>query len=210
MRRASTAGGAAVMRTTPGPAMPRPEDEEKAVEQTTKPIDELIGQVERFYQSLTGQEAPPAGETPYAPIPPEKDPERHLADQVDRLLTSLGPLSPATTLASVWVPSLTLWETPTETWICLDLPGVTRETVQVRVLGRGVLEVGGERRAPRFEAEARRLYDESSRGPFRRAVALPPRASIEHIEARVRDGVLEIRIPLASTPQPEARVVPVT
>jgi HSP20 family protein len=208
--RANPAGGPSIKRMTSRPTMPRPEDEETTVEQTTEPIDELIGQVEKLYQSLTGQEAPAPRETPYAPIPPEKDPERHLSEQVDRLLTSLGPLSPATTLTRVWVPSLTLWETPTEIWVCLDLPGVTRETVQVRVLGRGMLEVSGERRAPRREAEARRLHDESPRGPFRRVVALPPRASIEHIEARVREGVLEIRMPLMSTPEPEARAVPVT
>ena len=48
------------------------------MEQTTERIDDLISQVERFYRSLTGQDAPPTREVPYAPIPPERDPEpRH-------------------------------------------------------------------------------------------------------------------------------------
>ena len=180
------------------------------MEQTTEPVDELIGQVEKLYQSLTGQGPPPPREAPYAPIPPEKDPERHLAEQVDRLLASLGPLSPGTPLASEWVPPLALWETAAETWICLDLPGMTRESVQVRVLGRGVLEVSGERRPPRFDGEARRLYDESCRGPFRRVISLPARAVVERVEARVRDGVVEIRVPRAAVPEPDVRTVPVT
>lgn len=180
------------------------------MEQKTEHVDQLIDQVERFYQSLTGQEAPLPRDVPYAPIPPEKDPERHLAEQVDRLLASLGQLAPGTPVATAWVPSLALWETPAETWICLDLPGVTRESVQVRVLGRGVLEISGERRAPRFNGETRRLYDESSRGLFRRVVSLPPHAAVEHIEARVRDGTLEIRVPRTSIPEPEVRTLHVT
>jgi HSP20 family protein len=179
------------------------------VEQTTEPIDQVIGQVERFYQSLTGHDAPRPRETPYAPIPPEKEPERHLAEQVDRLLASLEQLSPQTLVTRVWVPPLALWETAGETWICLDLPGITRDAVQVRV-SRGLLEITGERRTTRFDGEGRRLYDESPRGPFRRVVSLPPRASIEQIEAHVRDGTLEIRIPRTSGPDREVRAVPVT
>src|SRR5216117_1474858 len=55
------------------------------MEQTTERVDDLIGQVERFYRSLTGHNAPPTQEVPYAPIPPERDPERHLAEPVDLL-----------------------------------------------------------------------------------------------------------------------------
>jgi HSP20 family protein len=202
--------GSAVRRVTREPATHLLPDQEGTVEQTTEPIDEVIGQVERFYQSLTGHDAPRPRETPYAPIPPEKEPERHLAEQVDRLLASLDQLSPRALVTSVWVPPLALWETAGETWICLDLPGVTREAVQVRVLGRGLLEITGERRTPRFDGEGRRLHDESPRGPFRRVVSLPPRAAIEQMEAHVRDGALEIRIPRTSAPDPEVRVVPVT
>ena len=100
------------------------------MEQTAERIDDLIGQVESFYRSITGQDAPPTrGDAPYAPIPPERDPERHLAEQVDRLLASLGHLSPGTPPATGWIPPMSLWETPSEVWICLDLPGVTREAV---------------------------------------------------------------------------------
>jgi HSP20 family protein len=179
------------------------------MEQTTERIDDLISQVERFYRSLTGQDAPPARDVPYAPIPPERDPERHLTEQVDRLLATLGQLSPAPPLTTVWVPSLAMWETHAEVWICLDLPGVARDSIQIRVLSRGMLEITGERRAPRFDGEARRLYDESPRGPFRRVVPLSPHVAIEHIEARLRDGTLEIRVPRISTPEPEARTVPI-
>ena len=178
-------------------------------QQTTERIDDLIGQVEKFYRSLTGVDAPPTRDVPYAPIPPERDPERHLAEQVDRLLASLGQLAPGAPLAAVWVPALALWETQSEVWVCLDLPGVTRDSVQIRILNRGLLEISGERRAPRFDGEARRLYDESSRGPFRRVVPLSPHVTVEQIEARLRDGILEIRIPRISARESETRTVPV-
>ena len=180
------------------------------MEQTTEPIDAVIGQVEKLYLSLTGQEPPAPNDGPYAPIPPEKEPDQHLAEQVDRLLASLAQLSPGRPFTTAWAPPLALWQTSAETWICLDLPGVTRETVQVRVLSRGLLEISGERRAPRFDGEARRVYDESFRGPFRRVVSLPSRAAIEQIEARVREGALEIRVPRTPGPEPDVRTVPVT
>jgi HSP20 family molecular chaperone IbpA len=180
------------------------------MEQTIERIDDLIGQVEKFYRSLTGQDAPPARDVPYAPIPPERDPEHHLTEQVDRLLATLGQLSPAPPLTTVWVPSLAMWETRAEVWICLDLPGVPRDSVQIRVLSRGMLEITGERRPPRFDGDARRLYDESPRGPFRRVVPLSPHVAAEHIEARLKDGTLEIRVPRVSTSEPEARAVPIS
>jgi len=180
------------------------------MEQTTERIEDLIGQVERFYRSLTGQEAPPTREVPYAPIPPERDPERHLAEQVDRLLASLGQLPPGMPPATTtWAPPLTLWETPTDVWICLDLPGVPRDAIQIRVVSRGMLEVSGERRVPRFDREARQVYDEVPRGQLRRMIALPPNVTVEHIEARLRDGTLEIRVPRTSSSESDVRTVPI-
>jgi len=182
------------------------------MEQTTEPVEALIGQVERLYQSVTGQKAPPLGGAPYAPMPPEREPEQYLAEQVDRLLGSLAQVgSPAAPAAGpVAMPPLGVWQTHGEAWvICLDVPGAPRETVQVRVLGRGVLEVSGERRGPLADTEARRLYEEWPRGPFRRLVALPPRAATEQIEARLRDGTLEIRVPRAAGSEADARTVPV-
>jgi HSP20 family protein len=179
------------------------------MEQTTEHIDDLIGQVERFYRSLTGQDAPPTREMPYAPIPPERDPERHLAEQVDRLLVSLGQLSPEAPLTTPgWTPPMTLLETRAELWICLDMPGVSSDAIQIRV-SRRMLEVSGERRPPRFDGEARCLYDESPRGPFRRMVPLPLHAAVEHIEARLREGALEIRLPRISAPEAEVRTISV-
>ena len=180
------------------------------MEQTAERIDDLIGQVESFYRSITGQDAPPTrGDAPYAPIPPERDPERHLAEQVDRLLASLGHLSPGTAPATGWIPPMSLWETPSEVWMCLDLPGVTREAVQIRILSRGMLEVSGERRAPRFNGGTRRVYDEAPRGSLRRVISLPPNVAVDHIEARLRDGTLEIRLPRSSPSESEVRTVPI-
>jgi hypothetical protein len=49
-------------------------------------IDSAIDQVERLFRSVTGHDAPPVGEQPYATIPPEKNPEVHIQEQVDRLM----------------------------------------------------------------------------------------------------------------------------
>jgi len=143
------------------------------------------------------------------------EPHHHAVGHCSRCNTIIEPylswqwfVKMAPLAAPGWTPPMTLLETRTEMWICLDVPGMTRDAIQIRV-SRGMLEVSGERRPPRFDGEARRLYDESPRGQFRRVIPLPPHTAVEHIEARLREGTLEIRIPRISAPEAEVRTITV-
>src|SRR5215467_7071488 len=95
-------------------------------------VEQTIGRMERLYETLTGR-AVPRNEAPYAPIPAEKDPAEHVERQLNHLLTLLGDLGggvrplPLTS----WTPAMSVWESHTEIRICLDLPGVARDQVQV-------------------------------------------------------------------------------
>src|SRR5262245_45969602 len=108
----------------------------------TEPIDAAIDQVERLFRSVTGRDTPPVGEQPYATIPPEANPEEHVQEQMDRLMDKLAELSGSPGVGSQWIPPVALWEGKDEVLVTLDVPGVTREAVQVTVT-RGVLEITG-------------------------------------------------------------------
>lgn len=167
-------------------------------------IDGTIGQVEKLYRAVTGQE-PPGGESSYAPIPAEKDPTRHVEEQLDRLVGLLGP-TPASLVAAGWVPPLSAWEGDAEVLLCLDLPGVRRDRVDVRLQGNA-LTVSGQRASAQDGLRSR--LAESPTGFFHRSIALPAGANADAVKARLRDGVLEIRIPREVTQTSTSRNVPI-
>lgn len=162
----------------------------------TKTIDSAIDQVERLFRSVTGRDAPPVGQEPYATIPPEKNPEEHIQEQIDRLMEKLSEVSGSPGVAGQWKPPVSLWEGKTEVLITADLPGVERDAVQVTVV-QGLLEISGSRgvRPPQDEERLTLKHVEHPYGKFRRTIPLPLGAHTEGLEARLRGGVLEIRVP---------------
>jgi len=171
-------------------------------------IDQAIGQVERLYRSVTGLEAPPIQEKPYAVIPPEKAPEEHVQEQVDRLVETLVEFSGPSGLVG-WKPTISIWEGRGEIVITLDLPGVTRDGVQVSIT-KGMLDIHGTR-PPRGSLEGSQVelrYNEHIFGRFRRLIPLPPGLATDRLQAQMRSGVLEIRLPRAEGTQ-DVQSVPV-
>jgi len=159
-------------------------------------IDSAIDQVERLFRSVTGHDAPPVGEQPYATIPPEKNPEDHIQQQIDRLVEKLAEVSGNPAVGGLWKPSISLWEGKKEVLITVDLPGVARESVQVKA-GQGILEISGSRQnRPAQDGERFELkYVENPSGKFKRTIPLPLGAITDGLQAQLRNGVLELRIP---------------
>jgi HSP20 family protein len=156
-------------------------------------IDTAIAQVERLCTALTGK--PPGAESAAAALPPEKEPEVHVAEQIDRLLVQLGRTSDVVAAAPSWIPPVMVWEGPREVALCIDLPGVPRESVNVSVAS-GLLAVSGHRGSPLGESNGLELRStERPLGSFHRVLALPPGVQAEQITAELRDGVLVIRSP---------------
>ena len=93
------------------------------------------------------------------------------------------------------MPALDFSETPESFLIRMDLPGMARDDVEVKVAD-GSLEIAG--RVPALGsgeegAQPRRL--ERFRGPFRRIVPLPRQANSEAIQATLEQGVLTLEVP---------------
>lgn len=174
----------------------------------TDSIETAIEQVERLYRSVTGRSAPPLDEQPYATIPPERVPEEHVQEQVDRLVETLAAFSAGARPEIEWKPPITLWEGKDELLIAVDLPGSARNDVHV-VVDRGLIQIHGVRPLQQNrDGEGRTLkYVERPYGKFRRAIPLPHAARTDQLQATMREGVLEIRIPKRDAP--ESRDIPV-
>jgi HSP20 family molecular chaperone IbpA len=156
-------------------------------------IDEAIGQVENLYRAVTGKQFPES-DAPYAPIPEGADPATHVRFEVERLLAALAMeqrgMDPQHVRA--WMPPISVVETPAEVFVSVDVPGVSRDRLAVSVQ-QGVLVVEGQRAIQPPACD--RFFVEPPSGPFRRTVPLPPGLKLGEMNAQLKDGVLEIRIP---------------
>lgn len=173
-------------------------------------IDDVIGQVENLYRSVTGQKLP-NGDTVYAPIPPERDPVAHVQEQMDWLLAALSDpmVVPRVVEAGrAWVPPLSVWEGPNELVIEVDVAGVPRDKIDVRVHGSVLLIEGV--RSPQADDNHRLALSERPMGTFRRPVLLPNGLRTADMGAQLRDGVLVVRIPREERAQVPPRAVPVS
>ena len=151
-------------------------------------VDVAIQEIERFYRALTGREMPVAdgGE----PLPPERDPVKHVEEQLERLVRAL---SGGTLRRPVWVPAASIAEDEAGYAVSVDLPGVERDEVEVIATGNR-LEIRGRREA-RIDGQLRAT--DRAAGEFRRMLTFPTMLEAERLHAHLREGVLEIRVPRA-------------
>jgi HSP20 family protein len=95
-----------------------------------------------------------------------------------------------------------VWESDREILIRLDLPGVSRDDVQVSAEDN-VLTVSGSRREA-ADSELLPRSRECPAGPFRRAMFVPAGLRAGEPSAEMKSGVLEIRI-AKETPEAAAK-----
>jgi HSP20 family protein len=95
----------------------------------------------------------------------------------------------------VYAPRVDIVETDDALEILADMPGVTRDGVEV-TLEQRVLRIRGRAELPLPEGVAP-LYLEYEPGDYERAFTLSEAVDPAGIEARVRDGVVHLRLPKA-------------
>jgi HSP20 family protein len=136
---------------------------------------------------------PAAGRGPFAFM-------RRFAEEMDRLMDDLGlgTLSPDIEIgqrAGTWTPPIEAFARAGQFVVRADLPGLSRDDVQVEVRNDGLL-IHGQRSQEREERKEGWYRSERSYGSFSRSVPLPEGADPEKAEASFENGVLEIRMPL--------------
>lgn len=97
-------------------------------------------------------------------------------------------------ITSQWTPAIDIREEPNRFVIYADVPGVKVEDIEV-TMENGVLTVKGERKFEKEQEKNGYRNVERATGSFYRRFSLPDSANAERIEAKNKDGVLEIVIP---------------
>jgi len=129
-----------------------------------------------------------------------------LRREIDRLFEdTFGRSQAARTDAapSEWTPAVDIWETSQGLTFGVELPGMTREDVEVTA-ENGILTIRGQRTETRKEGVQGRYHlMERNYGSFVRQFQLPHGVDIEKIKADFEQGMLQVHIPKAALPQPK-------
>ena len=112
------------------------------------------------------------------------------------LNSMLDDASEHKTLSSTesFTPSINTREGEFAYHIEVDLPGVSKENINVQVEDNSLV-ISGERKTNDEVKEKNYYKIESSFGSFSRSFSLPEEADVENIHAESKDGVLEVVVP---------------
>ena len=105
----------------------------------------------------------------------------------------------ATPTVNYATPQVHLIETPEQFLLEAEMPGVTREGLEITVED-GELTLTGHRTVT--NPEGRALYRESRDRDFRRVFALDPGVDTSKITARMEQGVVTLVLPKAESQKP--------
>jgi HSP20 family protein len=115
---------------------------------------------------------------------------RRMEQQMDELF-GRGTLPPAIrSVARGTFPPVNLGSSPDGIDVYLFAAGVDPKSIELNIQ-QNLLTVAGERRVPVNE-NATYYRQERYSGPFRRVIALPDDVDPDRVEAKYRDGILQI------------------
>lgn len=129
---------------------------------------------------------------------------RNLQEEVNRVFDSLfaPSMDEDGESSAVWTPRLDLTETEDAFHLSVDLPGMKKEDVHIR-MEDSRLVISGERMEQKTEEDRNRVRMERSFGSFYRSIRLPKSIQEDGIRARFRNGVLSVELPKTEVSKPK-------
>ena len=99
-------------------------------------------------------------------------------------------------------PALDLYEDKDNVHVKVELPGLSKGDVSVTVHD-DILSIKGEKRQETEKKDANVYRIERSFGSFARTIELPSNVDSKRVEARFKDGVLQITLPKSESAKPK-------
>jgi len=100
-----------------------------------------------------------------------------------------------------WLPAVDIKETPAALSLAVELPGLSKDDVNVTVEDN-ILTISGERKFEKSVKEENFHRVERSYGAFSRSFALPRNVTFDQIDAKHVNGVLTLTLPKAEQAKP--------
>ena len=119
-----------------------------------------------------------------------------------------GRVRPNGDLAVEWSPRCDVTEEDGTIVVHAELPGVDAKDMDVSI-EESRLVIRGEKRTEKKSEEKGKTYSERFFGSFERMIAIPEGVDPAKIEAKMKDGVLEVRVPKPAVAKPETKKIEV-
>jgi HSP20 family protein len=110
------------------------------------------------------------------------------------------------TYGSAAYPSLNVWEAGEALYVEAELPGLNLDELEIYVTGNNQLTLKGERK-PAMPDKAVRHRQERGFGKFTRTLTLPFPVDPDKVEARLENGLLQIKLAKHESARPRKIVV---
>ena len=104
-------------------------------------------------------------------------------------------------------PPVNVWEEGDSVLVQAELPGMDLDDLEIFVTGNDQLTLKGERKPPAVAQDAVQHRQERGFGSFVRVLPLPFPVDSTHVEARLENGVLYIKLPKHEAAKPRKIVV---
>lgn len=110
------------------------------------------------------------------------------------------------TAISCWTPSTDIYENKDNYVLKVELPGISKEDVNIE-FENGILTINGERKEEKEVKEENLHRVERCYGTFSRSFRLPKNVNDKKINAKMKDGILELNVPKAE--EVKAKAIPI-
>ena len=123
---------------------------------------------------------------------------RKLRDEVDQVWRDVSRVSSGAFGHSF--PALNAWETEDALFVEAELPGLSQNDLELEIIG-SELTIKGHRPEIKQQGESYHRQERGT-GSFLRRLRLPFDVDTANVEARLENGVLQIRLPKAEAAKP--------
>jgi len=120
---------------------------------------------------------------------------------LNRFRRELDQTFEAGATAAAWTPAVDVHEEAKQFIVRADLPGVTAKDIEITA-EKGVLSLRGSRNFEQKPDDGHYSRIERVTGKFVRSFTLPENVATDQINAKFKDGVLELTIPKIAKPEP--------
>lgn len=133
----------------------------------------------------------------------EMSPLDELRNEMERIFDDMTPFSwKEKNGKDYWVPSTDMSETEDAYLITVDLPGSSKDDINISVQDHR-LTVSGERESEKKEEKEHYIRRERYQGSFKRTFNLPESVQEDRIKATFENGILKISLPKSEKTKPK-------
>ncbi len=186
-----------------GTAFAQPQNETAALKQQVAQLNDRIDQLEKQLAEKNGAQTPvqPDEYDPFAEM-------NAMQSMMNRMFQqSMGDTGGMP--GDFFNPRTDIKESPKEYTITMDIPGMDKSNINVKVENQNLV-VSGERSSETKEDRVGKVYrHERSFGHFMRVVPLPEDAKTDGVDAQYNNGVLTVKVARGPASKPSAQKITV-